>query len=212
MEYLTALNITMFVAIIGLYFFARPFFAYRQMLADALLFTADRMIETRVKNRDSHFENLERARIEFVHMDAFWIPLFYVSVAFVALLWIGFSVKMDGGVFIVIVAGATSAVVTRGCLKDHSPKWLKAWLVEMMLIIQTEEAKKVNKRLEEIDNRVEELVNKARDGEILSPEEDLELYRLLAEAAQLANHTVLIQQSVAYNKELQSKASGSSEE
>lgn len=185
MDFITPLNITMFAVITGLFIITRPIFFYRNMLKDALTFTLEPIVKQNITDRSKHVSNYEKATEDYMWYSSLWIPLFYITILFVALLWLGFSYGVSAERFALIVALAVSALATRAFMYDHCPAWLMDWTVEMMTLLRTAEAVKLKERMKVLEARSDELVEKAETEVGLTEAEEVEMFKLLIESREL---------------------------
>ena len=188
MDFLTPLNISMSVILVIMFVCSLRLFAYRSLLKEGLKLAWMPFVEKEMMLQGKHQENLQLAQQQYLLYNTVWVPLAYLTLLAIVLLWIGMSIGMDGYTFGIVVASAGAAVVTRTILYDNYPLWLTDWMTDMSYAYTVYQSENLRKRLDEISKRAGEILeNKTADAEY-SDEEQLEVYRLTIEDAFLKAH------------------------
>lgn len=197
MDFLTPLNITMSVVLVVLFVCSVRLFAYRSLLKQALKLAWLPFVEKEMVLQGKHRENLQLAQEHYLLYNTVWVPLAYLTLLAVILLWIGMSVGMESYMFGLAVASAGSAIATRALMYDNYPLWLTDWMTDMSYAFTMHQSNNLRQRFEEIAKRAGEIIdNKPADVEYTEAEQ-LEVFRMVIEDAHLKMHAYEVANSFA---------------
>lgn len=188
MELFTPLNIIM-VLVIGMTIYcARSFYVYSTLMTTTMEFALEVITLGYVKDHQRFDEQSDRLKKEYAWNQVLWLPLFYLTVILLLVLWLSLSIGMDSSSMIVLGAVCVSAIITRVITYDHYPRWMADWLVEMAQVINEKELSKVKTKLEQVGAKIDALTAKAETEKDLNAEDALMLYRLMIELKSLQTY------------------------